>query len=114
MPPAIDIDVLERLGNRGWNWNEFHRYSRKIEQLGFPLPMVPTTIPDFLDRFHPPSKEVADHFPHTYGDDRGSSGPLQTTIPPHAHTIDAILRNTFLNMGITALHDPYQGEVRLL
>ncbi|KAG6900568.1 hypothetical protein C0993_008722 [Termitomyces sp. T159_Od127] len=93
LPPAVDVDVFERLGNHGWNWNEFHRYSRKIE------------------RFHPPSKEVSDLFPHSYGHDRGSSGPLQTTVPPHAHTIDAMLRETFLNMGITALRDPYQGEV---
>ncbi|KAG5734171.1 hypothetical protein E4T56_gene1404 [Termitomyces sp. T112] len=93
LPPAVDVDVLERLGNRGWNWNEFYRYSRKIE------------------RFHPPSKEVTDLFPHTYGDDRGTSGPLQITIPPHVYTVDAILRETFLNTGLTALHDPYQGEV---
>ncbi|KAG6873259.1 hypothetical protein C0995_001033 [Termitomyces sp. Mi166 len=95
LPPAIDVDAFERLGNHGWNWNEFYHYSRKIE------------------RFHPPTKEVADLYPHTYGADRGSSGPLRTTIAPHAHTADAIVRETFLNMGLTALYDPYNGEVKL-
>ncbi|KAG6909078.1 hypothetical protein DXG01_002059 [Tephrocybe rancida] len=93
LPPAVDIDAFEKLGNPGWNWDEFHRYSRKIE------------------KFHPPTKEVADLFPHTYGDDRGSSGLLQTTFAPHVHTIDAILQETFVNRGIKRLYDPYQGNV---
>ncbi|KAG6909080.1 hypothetical protein DXG01_002061 [Tephrocybe rancida] len=93
LPPAVDIDAFEKLGNPGWNWDEFHRYSRKIE------------------KFHPPTKEVADRFPHTYGNDRGSSGLLQTTFAPHVHTVDAILKETFANRGIKRLDDPYQGNV---
>ncbi|KAG6909079.1 hypothetical protein DXG01_002060 [Tephrocybe rancida] len=93
LPPAVDVDAFEKLGNPGWNWDEFHRYSRKIE------------------KFHPPTKEVADLFPHTYGGDRGSSGRLQTTLAPHVHTIDAILKETFANRGIKRLDDPYQGNV---
>jgi choline dehydrogenase-like flavoprotein len=30
-PPAGDIDALERLGNPGWNWAEYEKYSKKSE-----------------------------------------------------------------------------------
>ncbi|KAG6839725.1 hypothetical protein C0991_012260, partial [Blastosporella zonata] len=93
LPPAIDIDAFEKLGNPGWNWNEFYRYSRKIE------------------KFHPPTKEVTDLFSHTYGDDRGTSGLLHTTIAPHFNTVDAILTEAFANQGIRPSADPYNGDI---
>ncbi|KAG6864717.1 hypothetical protein C0991_007670 [Blastosporella zonata] len=93
-PPAIDVDAFEKLGNPGWNWSEFLRYSKKIE------------------RFHPPTKEVTDLFPHTYGNNRGTSGPLQTTIAPHFYTVDSMLKETLANKGMfEAPDDPYNGVI---
>ena len=31
-PPAFDIDAIERLGNPGWNWEEYQMYTLKAEQ----------------------------------------------------------------------------------
>ncbi|KAG6811082.1 hypothetical protein H0H92_009041 [Tricholoma furcatifolium] len=93
LPPSIDIDAFEKLGNPGWNWDDFYQYARKVEN------------------FHPPGKEVTDLFPHTYGDDRGTSGHVQTTIPPSVHTLDTLMREAFVNSGIDVLEDPYRGQV---
>lgn len=93
-PPAFDMDSFEKLGNPGWNWEEFSRYSKKSE------------------RFHIPDKEVTDLFPHTYNTaGRGTSGPIQTTIPPHVHTIDTLIQKTLWNLGIKKLEDSYEGDI---
>ncbi|CAL1708210.1 unnamed protein product [Somion occarium] len=39
-PPAEEVNDLERLGNAGWNWDDFQRLIRKVE------------------RFYPPTTEV--------------------------------------------------------
>ncbi|KAF8064007.1 GMC oxidoreductase [Lyophyllum atratum] len=93
-PPAGDIDAWEKLGNPGWNWADYLRYSRKTEN------------------FHLPAKEQTDLFPHTYDASiRGTSGPVQFTIPPHVHTIDAMVQATFVNMGVKVIEDPYKGNI---
>ncbi|KAG6828989.1 hypothetical protein H0H92_006061 [Tricholoma furcatifolium] len=93
LPPSIDIDAFEKLGNPGWNWDDFYVYANKVET------------------FHPPGKEVTDLFPHTYGDDRGASGYVQTTIPPSFHTIDILMREAFVNSGLEVVDDPYKGHI---
>lgn len=30
-PPAEDIDAFEKLGNPGWNWKDYEKYSHKSE-----------------------------------------------------------------------------------
>jgi hypothetical protein len=30
-PPAADIDVFEKLGNKNWNWPNYQRYSKLTE-----------------------------------------------------------------------------------
>lgn len=30
-PPAKDVDAIEKLGNPGWNWEEYMKYSMKSE-----------------------------------------------------------------------------------
>ncbi|KAG6909077.1 hypothetical protein DXG01_002058 [Tephrocybe rancida] len=88
LPPAVDIDAFERLGNPGWNWDEFFRYSKKIEK--------------FQATVEQPSSS----------EDRGiTSGAVCITLPPHAHPLDAILQATFVNRGVKALDDPYKGDV---
>lgn len=34
-PPAGDADAIERLGNPGWNWNDFMKYSQLTEKYVF-------------------------------------------------------------------------------
>ncbi|KAF5376948.1 hypothetical protein D9615_007272 [Tricholomella constricta] len=93
-PPAVDVDAFEKLGNPGWNWENFYHYSKKAET------------------FHRPGKELTDLFPHIYDvDARGTSGPIQYTIPAHVHTVDAMLQKTFSNVGIKVLDDPYRGDI---
>ncbi|KAG6847294.1 hypothetical protein H0H93_008976 [Arthromyces matolae] len=96
LPPAVDVDVFEKLGNVGWNWNEFSRYIKKIEQ------------------FNAPKDEGTDSSDQASGDDidQQSAGarPLQTSIPPH-HTIYALASETLNNLGVEILRDPYSGQV---
>ncbi|KAF9040114.1 GMC oxidoreductase [Panaeolus papilionaceus] len=93
-PPAADIDAFEKLGNPGWNWTEYQKYSRKVEN------------------FHPPSKEQTDLYPHTYDEKlRGTSGPIHVTIPANVHTIDTIVQKTLVNKGLKAIEDPYGGDI---
>ncbi|KAF9526843.1 GMC oxidoreductase [Crepidotus variabilis] len=93
-PPKTDIDAFERLGNPGWTWNEFIKYSRKSET------------------FYAPTQEQLDHYPLTYDlNNRGISGPIQTTLAPHTHTIDKIMQETLANKGVRPNEDPYDGDI---
>ncbi|KAJ2925508.1 hypothetical protein H1R20_g11585, partial [Candolleomyces eurysporus] len=93
-PPAEDIDAFEKLGNPGWNWKDFEKYSLKSET------------------FHPAVKEVADAYPHTYVEKfRGTTGPIDVSVPIHAHTIDKIIQETLVNRGIKKIDDPYGGNI---
>ncbi|RDB23961.1 Versicolorin B synthase [Hypsizygus marmoreus] len=93
-PPASDVDALEKLGNPGWNWADYLKYSKKSET------------------FIPPVKELTDLYPHTYDAEyRGTSGPIQVTIPAQIHTIDALFQKTLVNMGHKAIKDPYGGDI---
>lgn len=31
-PPAADVNTWEELGNPGWNWDVFQKYSLRAEQ----------------------------------------------------------------------------------
>ena len=44
-PPAQDIDAFEKLGNPGWNWEDYDEYSRKIETY-----VLHSTLPNILER----------------------------------------------------------------
>ncbi|KAF8153936.1 GMC oxidoreductase [Crassisporium funariophilum] len=93
-PPAADIDAFEKLGNPGWNWADYQKYSMKSET------------------FHAPSKEITDLYPHTFDLSlRGTSGPIQTTIPSHISTVDAIYQQTVVNKGLKTIKDPYGGDI---
>ncbi|KAG6853613.1 hypothetical protein C0991_002837 [Blastosporella zonata] len=93
-PAAGDVAAIEKLGNPGWNWKDYHHYSKKSE------------------KFFPPVQEVAELFPHTYDlDARGTSGPVHYTITPHAHTIDTMVQETCKSLGLRVIDDPYKGEI---
>ncbi|KAJ7156148.1 GMC oxidoreductase [Mycena filopes] len=92
-PPAADVDAIEKLGNPGWNWQEYMKYSQRSET------------------FHPPAQEQMDAYPHTYDTElHGTSGPIHTTIPFHYHTVDALFQETLANKGLKTIKDPYGGD----
>ncbi|KAJ7920180.1 GMC oxidoreductase [Mycena leptocephala] len=93
-PPASDIDAIEKLGNPGWNWNEYVKYSQRSET------------------FHPPAEEQMKLYPHTY-DPRfhGTTGPIHTTVPFHCHDVDELFQQTLVNKGIKSIPDPYGGDI---
>ncbi|KAF9007049.1 GMC oxidoreductase, partial [Cyathus striatus] len=93
-PPAGDVDVFEKLGNPGWNWKEYMRYSKRSET------------------FHHPSEEQTSLYPHTFDErHRGTSGPIQVTIPHHAHTIDVLFQETLVKKGLKPILDAYGGDI---
>ncbi|KAJ6452435.1 GMC oxidoreductase [Mycena sanguinolenta] len=93
-PPAADIDAIEALGNPGWNWAEYSKYTRLSET------------------FHPPQKEQTDIFPHTHDlAFRGESGPIQVTAPHSVYTIDKLFQETLVNKGLKTIKDPYGGDI---
>ncbi|KAJ7454339.1 GMC oxidoreductase [Mycena galericulata] len=93
-PPAADVDAIEKLGNPGWNWSEYLKYSQRSET------------------FHPPAKEQTDIYPHTYETKfHGTSGPIHTTIPFHFHVVDELFQQTMINKGLKAIEDPYGGDI---
>lgn len=65
-----------------------------------------------LHRFHAPTDEVQSFYPHTYDTSaRGTDGEIHVTIGPHFHTLDGIVRESFVNSGIQSLRDPNNGDV---
>jgi len=62
--------------------------------------------------FHPPAKEQTILYPHTFDPTfRGTSGPVQVTIPPTVYTVDKLVQETLVNKGLKAIKDPYGGDV---
>ncbi|KAJ7657792.1 GMC oxidoreductase [Mycena polygramma] len=93
-PPAADIDAFEKLGNIGWNWEEYKKYSQRSET------------------FHPPAQEQLDLYPHTYDTElHGTSGPIHTTIPFHYHALDELFQQTLVTKGLKSINDPYGGDL---
>ena len=31
-PPAADVNAFEELGNPGWNWEAYHKYTCRVEK----------------------------------------------------------------------------------
>ncbi|KAJ7688612.1 GMC oxidoreductase [Mycena rosella] len=93
-PPAGDIDAIEKLGNPGWNWDEYQKYSQKSET------------------FHPPGQEQMDVYPYSYESSfHGTSGPIHTLTPFHFPAIDTLFQRTLLNKGLKNIKDPYGGDI---
>ncbi|KAH9476793.1 GMC oxidoreductase family protein Mala s 12 [Psilocybe cubensis] len=93
-PPAEDINAYEKLGNRGWNWAEYEKYSKRSET------------------FHPPTKEQTDLYPHKFiVEHRGTTGPIQVAISHSVHTLDELFQETMVNKGLKEVDDPYDGDM---
>ncbi|KAJ7191837.1 GMC oxidoreductase, partial [Mycena pura] len=93
-PPALDIDAIEKLGNPGWNWTEYMKYSQRSET------------------YHPPSQEQMGAYPYTYDVQLcGTSGPIQTTVPSHYSAVDVLFQQTLVNKGLNCVEDPYGGDI---
>ncbi|KIM89885.1 GMC oxidoreductase [Piloderma croceum F 1598] len=93
-PPAADVDAIEQLGNPGWNFKEYSKYSLMSET------------------FHPATKDQLASFPHTYiSEYRGTSGPIHTTPPPNIPSLEILFQETMINKGLNANRDPYGGDV---
>ncbi|KDQ52343.1 GMC oxidoreductase [Jaapia argillacea MUCL 33604] len=93
-PPKGDVDAIEKLGNPGWNWDDYAMYTKRSET------------------FHPPTPTQSTLYPHTFEPtNRGTSGPIQTTIPHLVHTIDELFQETMVNRGLKTVRDPYGGDI---
>ncbi|KAK7029895.1 GMC oxidoreductase [Favolaschia claudopus] len=93
-PPAADVDAIEKLGNPGWNWQEYLKYTRRSET------------------FRPPAQELMDVYPHTFHKEvHGSAGPVQTTIPFIFHAVDLLFQQTLVNTGLKTVEDAYAGDI---
>ncbi|KAJ7290529.1 GMC oxidoreductase [Mycena rebaudengoi] len=93
-PPAGDVDAIEALGNPGWNWAEYSKYSRMSET------------------FHIAQNEQSDLYPHTHDlAFRGESGPIQVTVPHSVYTVDRLFQETLVNRGLKPIKDPYGGDI---
>ncbi|KAH9476794.1 GMC oxidoreductase family protein Mala s 12 [Psilocybe cubensis] len=95
-PPAADMDAIEQLGNPGWNWSEFEKYSKRSETF---LPASKEQI----EVYHYPDNSITEH--------RGTSGPIQVAIPHGAHTLDKLFQETMINKGFKDVKDPYSGDI---
>ncbi|KAG6829935.1 hypothetical protein H0H87_009695 [Tephrocybe sp. NHM501043] len=88
IPPAADADAFERLGNPGWDWDEFS-----------------------LTRFQQPMDEQVGEFGRYDTCEGVSSGTVYTPRPSHMNPLDSLLQATLTNKGIKVLSDPYKGDV---
>ncbi|KAF8263859.1 GMC oxidoreductase [Lactarius quietus] len=84
-PPASDINAIEMLGNPGWNWETYLRYSKKSE------------------RFTPPEAE-AEHL-HYDPAHHGTDGPIATCYPPLRTGWDNLYQDALGNLGLPPAKD---------
>ncbi|KAI9433324.1 GMC oxidoreductase [Lactarius indigo] len=92
-PPASDIDAIEKLGNPGWNWETYLRYSRKSE------------------RFTPPdAKEAEAERLHYDPAHHGTDGPISTCYPPMRTGWDNLYQDALGNLGLPPAEDSTQGD----
>ncbi|KAF9468825.1 hypothetical protein BDZ94DRAFT_544141 [Collybia nuda] len=99
IPPKEDIDDWERLGNEGWNWNDFAQY---LERSATFTPLKLT--PEELQRR---GAESYKGFEKTIG-----SGPLHISHPKTIIDADIKMQETLNNMGIPTAPLPITGNPR--
>ncbi|TBU46723.1 GMC oxidoreductase [Dichomitus squalens] len=92
-PEVEDINAWERLGNPGWNWENFLKYSIKCE------------------KFIPPSAEVAQSERLTYDAKvHGTDGPIVLGWPNLRPGWDVALQDTLESLGVPRLVEPQGGD----
>lgn len=93
-PPAGDVDMWERLGSPGWNWDRFHAALKKAET------------------FHPPSAEDAAKFGYEFDpNSHGTDGPIQTSFAKIQTAGENKVKETYINLGHKAVADPAGGNI---
>ncbi|KAL0569975.1 hypothetical protein V5O48_011980 [Marasmius crinis-equi] len=97
VPPKEDIDDWERLGNKGWNWDNYHKYQNKT------VTYVPL---DASSRADAELLKVWDLEKHSSG-----TGPLVVTHPRKKFEIDYKVYDAFREMGVSPARAPYHGDI---
>ncbi|KZT50999.1 GMC oxidoreductase [Calocera cornea HHB12733] len=93
-PPAEDVDAWEKLGNPGWNWSNYLKYSKRGE------------------RFTAPTEELATIYRHTFEEQyHGTEGELQVCFPPLIMAGEVPYQMSMNNLGIPTLKEPLSGDV---
>ncbi|RPD75411.1 alcohol oxidase [Lentinus tigrinus ALCF2SS1-7] len=93
-PSKRDVDACERLGNPGWNWDNFLKYSKKCET------------------FIPMSEEVTTAERLTYDMEvHGTDGPIITSFPNLRPGYEVVLQDAFDNLGIPRLAEPTNKRI---
>ncbi|KAF5355513.1 hypothetical protein D9758_006414 [Tetrapyrgos nigripes] len=89
-----DYDALERLGNKGWNWETLLEYFKKSESF--------TVTPEQSEKFgvHPDLKSD------------GTTGPISKTLPTWNNpTLDGTFFEAMSSMGILHTTNPFNGDI---
>ncbi|KAG6374537.1 alcohol oxidase [Boletus reticuloceps] len=89
-PARIYLDAFEELGNKGWNWDSFIKYSKRSERF-----VVPDHDLDIL------KYDV---------DSRGTDGPIVTSFPPLISNIERPFEQAIKNLGIKSVPDSSSGD----
>ncbi|KAI0331244.1 GMC oxidoreductase [Cubamyces sp. BRFM 1775] len=92
-PARGEVDDFERLGNPGWNWNNFAKYITRTEG------------------FIPPGKEQQNLFNMVRSKwDLGTHGPLAIGYPKTMQKAELKLKETMVNAGIAMASRPLNGD----
>ncbi|GBE88776.1 Dehydrogenase citC [Sparassis crispa] len=92
-PTAEEINDFERLGNPGWNWNNYQKYVARTEG------------------FISPHEEVQRTFKLNYdAANVGSEGPLKITYPATIDPAELKMQQTLINAGVPVAANPMGGD----
>ncbi|CAL1705803.1 unnamed protein product [Somion occarium] len=91
-PHRGDIDAFEKLGNPGWNWENFQRYSNKAETVHAPVP--PTRV--YQPTYNP--------------EDVGHDGPIPLSFTPVSSGVEYPLQKSLHQLGIETTSKAFGGE----
>ncbi|TFK48618.1 alcohol oxidase [Heliocybe sulcata] len=92
-PPAEEINDIERLGNPGWNWENYEAYCHKTETCVYPTPEIVTKHGLRIEGWH-----------------KGSTGPLTTAFPTKINAAELQIQKTLLNLGLPIAKNPLGGD----
>ncbi|TDZ18956.1 Glucose oxidase [Colletotrichum orbiculare MAFF 240422] len=92
---SAQVDIWEKLGNDGWNWDNLLEYYKKSET---------------LER---PTAEQAAHGATFIPEQHGTSGPLKVGWKPNMveHSFVDVLNQTYSSVGVPALQDIAGGDM---
>ncbi|KAI0921212.1 hypothetical protein AcW2_006258 [Taiwanofungus camphoratus] len=92
-PHAEDINDFERLGNPGWNWNNYEKYLERTEG------------------FVPPKDDVQKKLNLKFDTWRiGREGPLALAYPAKIDKAELQVQQTLINAGLPVAPNPLSGD----